>query len=233
MIPRRMFSAPGRKRTLLPMSALAEPMVPAPARGPAGLEIVPPKLARALERERADLVMSLRALAAVLKEGGGDPHEEAIFARMLDAQIVQLAILSADLIAALQLEDCEFGSPVAVSLPAALESALAASAGRPVVVGDIQSVSVMGHPQVVVRLLQSSLAMAHRVAERSPTVSVRAHTTSGAVVFEIPTGERGFPRSLWNARFRLLHRITRAEGGRMRTRHSMHGVTLTLALQRA
>lgn len=182
--------------------------------------LLTPKLARALERERQDLVMSLRALASILREPQpARGPEEAVLARILDAQLVQLSVLSGDVIEALHLEEGAAGSKIPVDLGAAMESALGRGI-RPVLVDRIERAHVMAHPQPVMQLLTSCIALAQRMAEGPVRVSIRRTGSSGSVEVEVPVVRRALPRALWEARILLLRRIARAEGGRLFVRSS-------------
>ncbi|MFN2614251.1 MAG: hypothetical protein ABR552_05460, partial [Actinomycetota bacterium] len=67
---------------------------------------------RALSREHQDLVLSLRALSAILREPqSNDEESEAILARILEAELNQISVLDGELLSALRLE---LGDPGAV-----------------------------------------------------------------------------------------------------------------------
>lgn len=175
--------------------------------------LVAPEMLRAVDREQRDLVASLRALAALLREPPAHPGlEEPVLARMLEAQLTQLAVLGGELTTALRVGDGEAGPMRRIDLARALQAA-ASRAGRRVDVMASTAVVVRGHPDVVGQILESALALAARIADGRIGARARRCRTGGLVSLEVPGRLPAVPS--WRSRLALLRRIVEAESGRL------------------
>ncbi|GAC1419574.1 MAG: hypothetical protein NVSMB57_13910 [Actinomycetota bacterium] len=202
---------------------------------------VPPKLItsdtlKAVDREYRDLVMSLRALAALLHDVGAPapseppaPGEEAdsavpplnewepVLANILDAELNQLAVLMGDVTVALKMENDEAGPKRTVGLGKVLESAVKRSGGR-VLIGVAEPVQVAAHPDIVSQSVLSAVSLALRIEEGRVVATSRRFGDEGVVTITIAKIERhAFSR--WESRLALLRKIVAAEGGRVTIEH--------------
>lgn len=191
---------------------------------------------RAVDREYRDLVMSLRALAALLHDPdpqGGD-HDKAwepVLANILDAELNQLATLMGDVTAALRVEHSATGPRRSIDLTRALDSAVRRTGSR-VLVRVCEPLRVAAHPEIVAQAIVSAVSLALRTAEGRITASTKATDHEGGVVVTIPIGAEG----RWNrldARLALLRRIVGAEGGRVSIAHRRDAMVLHLWFPKA
>lgn len=174
----------------------------------------------ALEREHADLVVSLRALCAVMREPPGD----AVLARILDAELYQLDVLGGELLTAARLDTGRAGAREDVDLSKELRRG-AKRVARPVSLEVRGRVVVDANAAVVRQSVASALALAFRLADGPvrATTFARAHD---AVVLISCASTR--PTSTQNARLALLHRIVRAGGGHLVARREDDTLELRL-----
>lgn len=186
---------------------------------------------RAVDREYRDLVMSLRALAALLHDptpGTGDNQAwEPVLANILDAELNQLATLMGDVTAALRMEHSATGPRRSIDLSRALESAVRRTGSR-VLVRVGEPIRVAAHPEIVAQAIRSAVSLALRTADGRVTALCRSDDDNGSVVITVPTSEG----SHWNrldARLALLRRIVGAEGGRVDVDHKPGTMTVRLA----
>lgn len=192
---------------------------------------------RAVDREYRDLVMSLRALAALLHDpdpGEGADREKAwepVLANILDAELNQLATLMGDVTAALRVEHAATGPRRSIDLTRALESAVRKTGSR-VMVRVCEPLRVAAHPEIVSQSIISAISLALRTADGRVVASTAATCDEGAVTITIPIGMDGH----WNrldARLSLLRRIVGSEGGRVSMTNRPESMVLHLWFPRS
>lgn len=185
---------------------------------------------RALDRESRDLVMSLRALAALLHDpdpaSSDDKAWEPVLANILDAELNQLATLMGDMTAALRMEHSATGPRRTIDLTRALESAVRRTGSR-VLVRMSEPLRVAAHPEIVSQAITSAVSLALRTADGRVSAVCRRRGDDAGVSISIPMGEQAH----WNrfdARLGLLRRIVGAEGGRVSVDHKADAMIVTL-----
>lgn len=185
---------------------------------------------RAVDREYRDLVMSLRALAALLRdpEPAADESKawEPVLAGILDAELNQLATLMGDVTTALRVEHAATGPRRTIDLTRALESAVRRTGSR-VLIRMCEPLRVAAHPEIVSQAICSAVSLALRTADGRVSAVCRRLPDEGGVAITIPMGEE----THWNrfdARLGLLRRIVGAEGGRVSLEHKRDAVVLSL-----
>lgn len=178
------------------------------------------EIVRALDRDHRDLVISLRALAALLREPPPDPAGESpVLARILDAELNQLAILMGEVAVALRVEERAAGPVRPVDLRRTLDSAVRRS-GRAACVRLDESprpddVVVCGHPDVIRQVVASALALVLRAAEGPIVAGARRSGREAVVWMRAPVAAGSPSWTRWSWRVGLLRRIVAAEGGRL------------------
>lgn len=196
-----------------------------------GHPLLRPETIRALSREHSDLILSLRALATLLREPETVSVEEAetILGRILQAELEQVSVLDGEVLTALQLETGELGAPREVDLAACLRAA-ARKSGRMTIVEAAGPVRVRGHPEVIEQEIASALALAQRIADDIVHACAERTARGGAVRIRVATAQDELNRARHDERIALLHRMVRAEGGRfLIERRDDENVTLHLS----
>lgn len=186
---------------------------------------------RAVDREYRDLVMSLRALAALLHDPDPASRDaenawEPVLANILDAELNQLATLMGDVTTALRVEHAATGPRRSIDLTRALESAVRRTGSR-VLIRMCEPLRVAAHPEIVLQAITSAVSLALRTADGRVSAVCRRRPDEGGVTITIPMGED----THWNrfdARLGLLRRIVGAEGGRVGLDHKKDGMVLSL-----
>lgn len=173
---------------------------------------------RGIERDVRDLVLSLRALTALLRsDAASEEHEEAILARILDAEMNQLFVLVGEVTTALKVEE-RGAQPRSLDLMQALHQA-ARRAGVHVILRLGEPVLVSGDPEIVSQVIQSALAIAVRMAEGRVTVRAdESPNGGGTVVINVPAPSAP-PARKRDARLHLLRRLIAVLGGRFTVDH--------------
>lgn len=161
----------------------------------------------ALEREHVDLVTSLRALCAVMREPPGD----AVLARILDAELHQLDVLGGEMLTAARLDSGRADPIEEIDLSKELRRC-AKRVARPVTLEVRGRVLVEGHMHIVRQSIASALALAFRIADGPVRATAFAHGRHGVVLVSCESAQ---PMTSQNARLALLHRIVRADDGRL------------------
>ncbi len=180
---------------------------------------------RGIERDVRDLVLSLRALTALLKnEAATDDREEAVLARILDAEMNQLVVLVGEMTTALRMEERGV-QPKSLDLMQALHHAARRSAVN-VVLRRGEPVRASGDPEVVSQIIQSALAIAVRMSERR--VTTRAETTPGGGCVIITVSDVAHAARRRDARIALLRRMIGMLGGRLSVDHRDETLRLKL-----
>lgn len=189
-------------------------------------KLITPDTLRAVDREYRDLLMSLRALAALLHDSDGEAESgkawEPVLANLLDAELNQLAVLMGDLTVALRVENEVTGPSRHIDLSRVLETAVRRTGSR-VLVDVGAPVDVYGHPEIVSQTIISALSLALRVADGRVTATAKTDGGSGCVLITVPAGPNELARL--EARVALLRKIIGAEGGKISVEHqpgSMH-----------
>lgn len=191
--------------------------------------LITPEILRALDREYRDLVMSLRALAALLREPDpAEEHSEPILARILDAELNQLSILTGEMTVALRLEYGEAGPPRPIDLARVLSSAVRRCGNRALAeVSD--PAPITGRPAIVGQAVASALALGLRTAEGRVVATAAATGRQGTVSFQVPLDRDARSWSRFGPRIALLRRIVAAENGRFTTERAADHIVLRLA----
>jgi len=184
---------------------------------------VRPKDVAAMAREHTELVASLRALCAVMREGPAD----VVLSRILDAELHQLAVLGGEMLADERIGGGRPGPIEEIDIARELHREIRQT-GRIIDIEVRGRVLVEGHPLLVRQAISSALAFAHRVADGVPTATAYAADAFGSILIGIPVHDDGSALRN-NARLGILHRIARAEGGRMRIERSPAALTIRLA----
>lgn len=168
---------------------------------------------RALWREHRDLILSLRALTTLLRDPDmNDAESEQILARILDAELQQVAVLDGELITALQLETGDVGPVQPFDLGRTLRAA-ARRSGRLMVVETRGAVPVTGHERIAQQTIESALSLAHRIADGPVRAWAEARAGGGSVKVSTVVGPDSANLER-DERVALLHRLVRADGGR-------------------
>ncbi|MHB8512343.1 MAG: hypothetical protein ACYDCC_09180 [Actinomycetota bacterium] len=193
-------------------------------------KLITPDTLKAVDREYRDLVMSLRALAALLHDVDPDHDDdkawEPVLANILDAELSQLSVLMGDVTAALRMENEITGPVRRVDLTKAVESAIRKTGSR-VLMRVSEPVRVAAHPDIVSQSVASAISLALRIADGRVTLSTRHSSDEGVVTIGIPTSE-DHAWSRWESRFALLRKIVSAEGGRISVEHRPAAMTVRL-----
>lgn len=191
--------------------------------------LVTPDVLRGVEREYHDLVISLRALAALLREPDPDGSTgEPVLARILDSELNQLDVLVGELTAALRLEAGEIGPTQPVDLARALSSAVRRSGNR--VLAEMKEEAVVaGHPLVVGRAVAGAVALALRIAEGRVVATASTTHAHGVVSIRVPAEGESRTLTRFGPRVTLLRRIVAAEGGRLTLERSRDHLVIRLA----
>ena len=179
---------------------------------------------RGVEREYRDLVLSLKALAALLRE---EPAEDHVLPRLLEAELNQLSVLVGEMCTALKVEDR--GARIRrIDLAQAVDQATRRS-GVHVVLGQTESVAVEADPEIASQVIQSALALSVRMADSPVSVRSRRVPGGGEVLVEIPVEMRGAPSGKHrDTRLHMLRQLVALEGGRLVSRRKGLGVELRL-----
>lgn len=175
-----------------------------------------------LEREYRDLITSLRALCVVMREPPGDP----VLARILDAEIHQLDVLGGELLAAVRLDTSRPGEVDVVDLSKELSHAIKRS-GRHTDHEIRGRVMVEGHAPLIRQSIASVLALAHRIADGRVRATAYQQGHQGVVLVTTKVDDPALARQ--NGRLGILHRLARADGGRLLVQRKDGEVHLRLA----
>lgn len=168
---------------------------------------------RGIEREVRDLVLSLRALTALLRHEPEAEQEDPVLARILDAELNQLAVLVGEVCAALKVED-HGPRTRSLDLSKALHQAARRSGVRALVRVDVP-VQISGDPEIVSQIIQSALAIAVRIADGRVSAHVERTSGGGAVQIVVPGRSEHPGARKRDARMVLLRRLMSAQGGRL------------------
>ncbi|MFN2642985.1 MAG: hypothetical protein ABR548_14035 [Actinomycetota bacterium] len=167
---------------------------------------------RGIEREVRDLVLSLRALTALLRSEPAAEHEDPVLVRILDAELNQLAVLVGEVCTALRVEDHGTHSR-SLDLSRALHQAARRVNVRALVkLG--APVPVSGDPEIVSQIIQSALAIAVRLADGRVTAEAEERMGGGVVLVKVPRDADQVTTRKRDARMVLLRRLMSAQGGR-------------------
>jgi hypothetical protein len=179
-----------------------------------------------MSREHRDLLLSLRALASILREPDrNDEETEAILARILEAELNQVSVLDGELLTALRLERGDPGALREMDLARVLRTC-ARKTGRMMAVETRGAVPLRAHEAIVVQAICSGLALAHRIADGPVRAWAERREGGGSIKITTTTNGEPLPQ---DERIALLHRIVRAGGGRfVIERNADDGVTLHL-----
>lgn len=181
---------------------------------------------RGIEREVRDLVLSLKALTALLRHEPDAEHEDPVLTRILEAELNQLAVLVGEVCTALKVEE-RGPRPRSIDLSQALHQAARRSGVRALVrVGE--PVPAAGDPEVVSQTIQSALAIAVRISEGRVTVHAERAPGGGYVQINIPAELRGPGARKRDARLMLLRRLLAAQGGRLSISRRTGSMTIRL-----
>jgi signal transduction histidine kinase len=171
---------------------------------------------RLIEREFQDLLMSTRALAALLRDDANQrPPSEHILVRMLESEINQIGILSGELCTALKLED---HGPRLRGVDLAETLVQAAQRLRMKVTLDVgEAVPVTADPEAVMQVVQSALALAVRLGEEGgrATVGARPSDDGGEIVVRVPGAPQSLAARRRDARMAALRSIAAMQGGKL------------------
>lgn len=190
---------------------------------PEGDRILEGETLKGVEREYRDLVLSLKALAALLRE---EPAEDPVLTRILESELNQLSVLVGEMCTALKVED--HGPRLKrLDLTLALRQAQRRAGVRVDVSGD-DAVVVEADPEVASQAIQSALALAVRLADGSVTARALPARSGGEVVVEIPVEMRGTRTKHRDARLHMLRRLMMSEGGRLVVRREGAGLRIGL-----
>ena len=168
---------------------------------------------RGIEREVRDLVLSLRALTALLSSGRSSEHEDPVLARILEAELNQLAVLVGEVCAALRVED-QGTVQRSLDLSKALHQAARRSGVRALVRVGLP-VFVSGDPEIVSQIIQSALAIAVRIAQGRVSARVEQKPGGAVLSVDVPKPGRQPGSRKRDARLVLLRRLMTAQGGRL------------------
>lgn len=168
---------------------------------------------RGIERDVRDLVLSLRALTALLKsDAAREDPEEAVLARILDAELNQLVILVGEVTTALRVEERGI-QPKPLDLMQVVHQSAKRSAVR-VILRLGGPIPIAGDPEVLSQVIQSALAIAVRMAEGNVVARAEPSSGGGGTVI-ITVGDAAQPARRRDARLHVLRRLVSMLGGRL------------------
>ena len=181
---------------------------------------------RGIEREVRDLVLSLRALTALLRAEPAAQNEDPVLARILDAELNQLAVLVGEVCTALRVEDHGMHTRPIDLAKALHQAARRANVQALVRVGT--PVNVSGDPEIVSQIIQSALAIAVRFADGRVTAHAEERPGGGVILIGVPRASETTTTRRRDARLVLLRRLMNVQGGRFSMERQGAGVQMKL-----